>query len=497
MRIAMCSYLLLMVCGVVCAPGQTAAPERTWKPTVGHLEASVAGRSLIGIQYEHWFYGKETWRTAEATPLLGQYTTDEATVTKHFASFRDLGVDWLLMDWTNMLWMKPAWEQHTGETHQLEDKTDVLFRTALDLHRQGRYAPKLVFMLGLQNGPPVKDGVERLNGILSYLQTRYLDRPEYNDLWLYEDGKPLLTILYWPPDPCSQLPKDLSAAKLNSERWTLRWMSSQLQDNHAERCGMWSWMDGTIPQVVTDRGGHAEEMVVTPASFRLPGKGTGWTAASAVGRDHGVTYLESWAAAFRSRPRFIQIHQWNEFAGQMDGAGIPLDYWGRNGGGSPVPASSDVYADEYNVNLSDDIEPTQLDACHHRGCGGWGYYYVNLTKALISLYRGETPDSTVLALSQPEGGNTVTGSALNLQWKFLGKAPEAYAVLLDGRRVREHVTGDHTTLDLSGVPEGVHRVQLVASGVHTRFNLDPGQLAKRSATPLPVTSEITFTYMHQ
>src|SRR6266480_933786 len=37
------------------------------------------------------------------------------------------------------------------------------------------------------------------------------------------------------------------------------------------------------------------------------------------------------------------------------------------------------------------IEPTQINACGIRGCGGWGYYYMNLTKALISLYRKETP----------------------------------------------------------------------------------------------------------
>jgi hypothetical protein len=88
--------------------------------------------SLIGIQYEHWFFGPESWETAEAIPLQGKYTADEQTVSKHYAEFRDLGIDWLLIDWTNMLWMKPAWEQHTGATHQLEEKTDVLFKTALD-----------------------------------------------------------------------------------------------------------------------------------------------------------------------------------------------------------------------------------------------------------------------------------------------------------------------------------------------------------------------------
>ena len=82
---------------------------------------------------------------------------------------------------------------------------------------------------------------------------------------------------------------------------------------------MWSWMDGPIRQIVTRSGGAAEETVVTPASFTFPGKG--WRHPSAIGRDHGSPYLQSWKVAFESKPKFIQIHQWNEFAGAKEGKG--------------------------------------------------------------------------------------------------------------------------------------------------------------------------------
>lgn len=466
------------------------AQEPSTEQSRNQVQASRSSKSQIGIQYEQWFYGPESWGTTEALPLLGKYTTDEATVTKHYSAFQQMGIDWLLIDWSNMLWGKPAWEEHTGESLKLEQRTEVLFQTALHLQQQGKYSPKLVFMIGLQNGPPVPDGVNRLNGIIAWLKKNYLDRPEYRKLWLYEDGKPLLTILYWPPDPCSQLKTDLAQHPLHAEDWTIRWMATQLQDNHAERCGMWSWMDGVIPQVLTMRDGRPEELVVTPASFGLPGKG--WTDPSAIAKDHGVPYIESWKEAFRTRPRFIQVHQWNEFTGQANGHGLPADYWGQGRPASPAATKHDVYADEYDPQLSDDIEPTELNACSYRGCGGWGYYYFNLTRAIISLYRGVTPGITVLALSGPSAPVSPGSRSIELHWAFVGKRPLSYSVMLDGKQVTAGITGSSYTLDISRMKAGAHRVQLRALGVQTRFSLDPAKAAEPSAVPLPVISDFTF-----
>jgi len=89
-----------------------------------------------------------------------------------------------------------------------------------------------------------------------------------------------MAILYWPPDPCAQLPKDLAQTHLNAEDWTIRWMSAQLQDNHAERCGMWSW-NGRRDSA----GGHAAEMAkqeeIGGDAFLLSTATQSWTASSA------------------------------------------------------------------------------------------------------------------------------------------------------------------------------------------------------------------------
>jgi hypothetical protein len=191
--------------------------------------------------------------------------------------------------------------------------------------------------------------------------------------------------------------------------------------------------------------------------------GNHWLDPRAVGRDHGAPYLESWKVAFENRPKFIQIHQWNE------------------------------YAEQYNLDFSDDLEPTQMDACGERVCGGWGYYFVNLTRAQISLYRGQTPDITVLALSGPFQPAAVNAKQLPLTWNVLGKQPDSYTLQLDGRTVAENIHGNQYVLDLSHSRPGRHRVTLVANGAHTYFDLAPEKLTVKSKAPLAVTSTIEFT----
>lgn len=442
------------------------------------LEATKFQGSLIGMQYEPWFTSKNaTWDTAEAVPILGKYSSYDVNVLKkHDQWFEYLGVNWILIDWSNMLWANPPWEEHQGGTRQLEETTELLFETYSQLQQEGRNPPKIVFLLGLENGPPVKNGVERLGKIFDWIDTHFLSNSQYKNLWLYYQGKPLVTILYNNANPCQKLQDVLKAHPLQEPKWTIRWMASQLQVNHAEKCGMWSWMDGTIQQLVTSRDGKPEETVVTPSCFPPEG----WLAPDATGRDNGAPYLESWEVAFKARPKFIQIHQWNEFAGQKEGQGYGPKH--------------NVYGDEYNLPFSDDLEPTELHGCAYRGCGGWGYYYMNLTKALISLYRGETPDITVTVLSGPFEPAVVNKTRLPLTWKTLGAPPVSYTLKLDDKTVNDDLHGEAYTLDLGGVSPGMHRITLIANGAHTYFDLNPEKLTEKSAGPLPVTSAIEFNY---
>lgn len=443
----------------------------------GRLEATQFPGSLIGLQYETWFtpLNAGAFATAEAIPVLGKYSSyDVNVIRRHEAWFEDIGINWLLLDWSNMLWTEPAWEKHEGATRELEETTGLLFKTYSQLVREGKHPPKLVIMLGLENGKRVPRDVERLNGIIAWTKAHFLDNADYRNLWLYYRGKPLLTILFNVSLSCDEIAT--RTAGIAAPDWTVRWMGSQLQVTHVETCGFWSWMDGAIRQVVTSNNGNFEETVVTPSCFPIP---RGWLDERTTGRANGAPYLESWEVAFETHPKFIQIHQWNEFAGQIEGQGSG-------------PAH-DIYGDEYNLELSDDIEPTRLDECAYRGCGGWGFYYVNLTKAILSLYQEVTPDITVLALWAPFRA-VIKDKEFPLEWETLGNNPTSYTLELDGNIIADKLTGNTYTLSLAQLAPGKHGITLIARGAHTYFDLSPGKLAVRSAQPLPVTAEAEFTY---
>ncbi len=415
-------------------------------------------------------------------------------IKKHEEWFEYLGIDWLLLDWTNFLIAKTPWEEHRDATGEAEQTTELIFKTYHQLELEGKHPPKLIFMMPLfKSAATIPIGIARMNAVVEWADKTFLDNPVYRHELLEVDGKPLMLLPWWgaridpPAKTCADLAK--LTDQIPASRWTVRWLGTQLDSSHVDQCGYWSWMDGTIRQVVTYRNGAPEVTNVTPSTFpfafteELLKTRSGWLDPHAVGRDHGAPYLESWKVAFETHPRFLQIHQWNEFAGQMNETGM----------GQGVKKK--VFGDEYNLDLSDDLEPTQLpDQYGYRQCGGWGYYYMNLTKATISLYRGETPDITVLALSGPALPAVVKEKQLPLTWTYVGIVPTSYTLKLDGKIVADRLTDAKYTLDFSDTTAGKHAIQLVANGVHTYFDLDPQRLTVKSPTPLPVTSTIEIKY---
>lgn len=315
------------------------------------------------MEYEPWFTPRNArWDTAEAVPLVGRYDSFNAQVIRqHCLWLVDAGIDFLLVDWSNNLWGKQHWSERGPGVDELIRATDQLFVTLAGMRREGIPVPRVTLLLGLNNGPATTVGA--LSEEMRWVYARYARNPRFHDLWLDYEQKPLIVLFN------GGGPRYLAGkGAVDESQFTVRWMSSQFQNSHDERSGYWSWMDGVSHPIPTYHAGRPEALTVTPAFF---GDG-GWTYPQARGRRNGRTYEEEFSQAFRIRPQFLIINQWNEFAGQPKGAGYGPKH--------------DQYVDCYSAELSDDIEPTSTAIRGYRGGLGWGFQYLRLTRALIQRY---------------------------------------------------------------------------------------------------------------
>lgn len=252
-------------------------------------------------------------------------------------------------------------------------------------------------------------------------------------------------------------------------------MSSQNQTTKHHELGYWSWMDGVIDLPVTYRDGAAEAATVSTGFFHTKG----WKGSGAYGRRGGATYIETFNVALKHRPRVILLHQFNEFAGQAEGHGY-----------SP---HKDIYVDSYSVELSDDIEPVSLTAMGYRGdAGGWGFYYLNLTQALINLYRQDLEECTIMGVSSPLRNFIASGEKLHVTWSIAGKKPESYSVLIDNSLVAENIKDTAFSVPLDNLYSGTHILTVAAKGAVTLYPLSWTEMDQRLSAAIPVSVNVPF-----
>jgi len=335
------------------------------------------------------------------------------------------------------------------------------------LRDEGLAVPRMVIFCGLINGPATT--VEAINEESQWIYHNYVRNPRFQGLFQEYLGKPLLFVFNGAgPDWL----KNTKQVPVDERYFTIRWMSSQHQDVHFNEAGHWTWMDGALRQPVTMFQGKPEAMTASVAFFGTDG----WKGQSAFGRRGGWTYVESFRGALEHRPHFLQLHQFQEFTGQEE---------------SPKTA---FYGDSYSVELSDDIEPVSLTCPGYRGNGGWGFLYLNLTRALVDLYRQNTPETTVLAVEQPDRRQLVREDRLPLKWTWLGKQPRGFAVALNGKTIASGIQGTETVVDLHGQANGPIVLRLTAEGAKARYDLSytSDSLPKENMEPAYVEVEFSL-----
>lgn len=448
--------------------------------------------TLFCVQWEPWFTPQAYfWSSAQAVPVMGFYESYNRDVTRqHILWFMDAGVDFIMADWSNHIWGKRHWDERHPNTDTILHATQLALEVLASMRDEGLPVPKMSLLTGLSNGPPAS--IQALNEEHEWVYRNYVMNPRFKGLWQELDGKPLImpldTAALAHPGARSALPLQVPFFKqtlalseeqldlrrltdrtpVDESRFTVRWISSQNQLTRHHELGYWSWMDGSLKPMATYRDGKAEAVTVSIGFFGPQG----WRGEGAYGRRDGWTYIEQFRTALETRPRVVFLHQFQEYAGQADGQG-----YGPN---------KNVYGDSYSVELSDDFEPVSRTARGFRGDeGGWGYYYLNLTRALIDVYRGQARDSTVLAVRKPYR----EGDAVRVEWSWAGKSPSGFAVTADGKTLAARAQGQSFTIPAAQLGPGTHRIRVAALDAVTLYPLSATHLDTPLAAPAPAAVE--------
>ncbi len=343
-----------------------ACPSPLGAPTAGNLAQEAAAQAqairvaggqdlnsahlALDLAQAEARFGCNPWASREATPLLGTYWSSAARVIgQHALWLAGAGVDFVLVDWSNNLggnWDNGVALSIMGATWNL-----------LEGYRRLPRHPAVVLMLGLDDG---QAGTPRFQRQVDLVHRAFVASPRFQGLFQGFLGRPLLPVY---TGPTGEPPPDWT-----DPRFTVRWVNAFEEVTHANAYGAWSWIDRQ-PQVVYrsvlqgGTMGRVAEAVTVAAGYPGSGAPASWLAPDAGPRRHGATYLAQWSVAFAARPEVVLLCQWNEFR---------------------TP-------DQYDAEHSNDMEPTALHGWGVNGSGGWGYYYLGLTRTLTTAFKAGRP----------------------------------------------------------------------------------------------------------
>ena len=304
--------------------------------------------------------GNPTWYWAE--PLFGYYrSTDPWVIRKHLTLLADAGVDFLFMDYTN------------GSVYDPELKT--FLAVARDLKSQGVAVPKLVFFLNYQ--PDWK---------IESLYENWYQPGQYNDLWFYWQGKPLMMAAK--PIDGTKL-KDPSRLKDIQDYFT--WRPTWAFQDAAKEPTKWRFMDdlkgGRQQRPALGPDGKPEQIVVNKSTGgpiwdnmqsggvstypgHVPTYDSQWLSGD---QAKGLFFQTMWKNALKAPAPILLVTGWNEWTASVwETPGVVM--LGRKTG----PGQGHI-VDEFNQDFNRDLEPMR---------GGYGDDYYWQFVANMRRYKG-------------------------------------------------------------------------------------------------------------
>ena len=147
-----------------------------------------------------------------------------------------------------------------------------------------------------------------------------------------------------------------------------------------------------------------------------------------------------------------------------------------------------IYLDEHSIKFGDDFEPESLTAPGMRySTGGWGFYYLNMTRALMDIFHKKAQNSTLLAVYIPK----ISDQLIKLQWSVVGEIPKSFDVAVDDKPLLKDISGMTCEIPIKGLSKGNHTITITAHNVHTYYALSKTEFDEIAEKLLPVIVDLS------
>lgn len=262
--------LCVLLAGLRIAPGETNAAPRP--------------HTRLGLWYTVWWTADDQfrhWTNCHRFPSRGRYTAgDPAIIKAHFATFRELGVDFLIMDDTN---------NAGNDGGRINDNIRAWF-DFMDAQPETNRIPICIGGGGEMRG----GGKPAQQAAGDFYWQAWAQRPSYFKL----NGKPLVLV---------DTDKNYGPGDWDDVRFSVRWAYNG--DNHAamKKNKTWGWGSyAPAPEL--------EECMSIWPGHRFPkyvaeqGKDP-----LEEPREGGQLYVREWLRVLKARPQFVTVADWNNF----------------------------------------------------------------------------------------------------------------------------------------------------------------------------------------